>query len=730
MFRWVVISSLVCSAPGWARTPEPGTQPATAPSVPSPGERLALQIALIEDSRNPPETRRAIARELLLQGWPEAPARLATVLAGSSEQARIAVASALLDLPALLDPVYLDPLLGMLADASSEVRSVAGQVLASYGDVGVIARLRVIASDSKQPRAARLGAIGALALMTERAAVDALAELLYDGDPAVADAAMGAFQRSASMDFADDRKAAQAWWMETRSLSDDAWGRLQTRRLIQRERELNARLAALEARLGRVLEANFQRSTDGERAAQVAEYLADPSLSIRLLGLRLVQQHVGEGRPHESVPRELVARIRELMNSRNPVEQAEAVRAVASFRQPADGETFKALLPQAVARPVQLALINALGYCGDASAVGPLVGLADSASPEVRAEVIAALGRLAERDVLTDASHEPVVGLLLQAFKDTPPAQVAVRERIVWAMGNVGDPDFADALATALERTEAVAVRQQAVRAIALLKDAKLADALVAATGDPDTLVRRTAVETLSSIGSSERHLQALWARLSSPPEADEAVRQAAWRGALTLLLARSPAEIDAWIGRLPGDSRQRAQRTAEILQRLLAHANSGGSSDRADVALLHARLAAQYAALDQVDDAQAEFEKALAELRAAGSPQAEKVAAELLRFALTRERYDRALSELLAKGAVMSVTESYWRVIKEEVEVRMTPDAIDSALFMLDSVQRWPPGEWSDAARQGLLELYDRAVDLKVSTPTTRTAQSSVEPA
>ncbi len=83
---------------------------------------------------------------------------------------------------------------------------------------------------------------------------------------------------------------------------------------------------------------------------------------------------------------------------------------------------------------------------------------------------------------------------LLDAFGRTKSTQVALRERILSAMGSVADPRFGSAFADSLSQAEAIAVRQAAARGIASLKDPQLADALAAATSDSDAGVRKTAV--------------------------------------------------------------------------------------------------------------------------------------------------------------------------------------------------------------------------------------------
>ncbi len=136
-------------------------------SAPSNQERLENLLNLIQGQATP-EVRQTIARELLLQDWPETPPRLAALLAGPNTPAKIAVAGALADLPQCLSPVYVDALMGMLADAEPGVRQAAAGALAAYANDGVAARLRALAFDASQPRPARLAALSALGMMSWR----------------------------------------------------------------------------------------------------------------------------------------------------------------------------------------------------------------------------------------------------------------------------------------------------------------------------------------------------------------------------------------------------------------------------------------------------------------------------------------------------------------------------------------------------------------------------------
>ncbi len=146
-------------SPGRAQSTTQATasQPATQVSTrvaPSHQERLNDYIGTIE-GQNTAEVRRFAARELLLQGWVETPPRIASILAGPNAAAKVAVATALADLPDRLERAYVEPLIGMLADADVAVREAGANALATYPPDQIISRLKVIVLNPSQPRPAR-----------------------------------------------------------------------------------------------------------------------------------------------------------------------------------------------------------------------------------------------------------------------------------------------------------------------------------------------------------------------------------------------------------------------------------------------------------------------------------------------------------------------------------------------------------------------------------------------
>jgi len=730
---------------------EPSSQPATR-AVQADPQRLNDLMVVIE-GQNSAQARRTGARELLRQGWPETPERLAAVLRGSDPPAKAAVALALSDLPQFLRESYLEPLLGMLGDPEHEVQQAAGQALAAYRNGGVTPRLRALMLDEQHPRRTRLAAIEALSLMTGREAIAALAEGLADSRGPICKPALAALEQATALDFEGDVEAARAWWQQNRDVPLVEWQRVQLERLAAQNRARTQREQTLELRLAKALRDAYFRTPETEHSALLSSYLGDTLAAVRLLGLELVQSHQAEGK---TLPEEIAVEVRKLLGDREWAVRAAAVQAVSSFRDAADAERFDQMLASERNDVVRQALVNGLGYVGSASAASQLLRLLEEPEAPCANEAVTALGRLAERGVLDPPLRRTVVSALLAKFRASKREQIALRARLLWAMSRVGDPRCGRVFVEALDTHEAVTVRQAAVQGIALLANPPappaaeepaeptstpaghepeailtreaLADALLPATRDPDVGVRKTAVEALAGLATSDAHLQALCGRLPTDQESDESVRELAWRGMLRVLANRPAEQVESWIARLPEDGTLKARRELELLQ-VAEQTLSAQPGLRGELGRVRARMAAQRVALGQPDDALAAYLRALEDLRAAGSPELTRVAVELLRFALVNDRYDEQVAAALAAGNPPLDGKELWEGIRAEVEQRVKPDSVDEAIAMLVTLQARPPTSMPADVAQAIGQLLQRARDLKAKPPTP-TSQPDSAPA
>jgi HEAT repeat protein len=700
--------------PPAAETAQPSTAPAEADS-----QRFEDFVALIKGPNLPVAARRTGARELLRQNWPQTPARLVDILNGESPQARIAVALALTDLPEFLAESYIDPLMTMLGDADGEVRQAAALALAGYPDNGVIPRLRGIVMDNSQAPSLRLAAVEALGMMSKRPAVAALVEALARDEAAVSSAALAALERATAMSFGGDAGRAQAWWEQTKHGDFPAWQQGQIERLVRQSRELGWQLREMETRLVEAFRAEYIRTPDGERGPLLEAYLKDNATLVRLLGLELVQRQLGEGRP---LPAEAAGRIqaqlRVLLNDTEPAVRLAAVQTVARLRDPEDAARFCARLSLERSADVRRALVNGLGYIGDAAVVDALMEIVRAAEDTCRTEAVAALGRLAERRVLAPEQRDAVVQELLAAFKGTTAAETVLRERVLWAMIMVGDARFGGAYLAALAEDEAPLVRQTAVRGIAALEDSPGNDTLVRLTRDADAAVRRTAVQALVERASTDEHLAALWERLAAAQESDQSIRQTAWRGAVRVLSGRSVAEVEQWLGRLPAGDDLQEERTRELLG-VLETSLAKVPGALADLGHVWVRIARQRAAADELDAAIAAYCAGLRDLRGGQADACQPVALELLSFSLAQNRYGEPVAALLANGNPPLDAPAMWADLKAQLEELFTQGQAAKVVQMLQALRALPPATWSPEIIADVDELLARAEMALAPAPT-----------
>lgn len=691
-------------------------------------QRFRDLVAVVE-GQNTVQARRTATIELLRQGWPEAPRRLATILTSGAKPARLAVTLALSESREFLDESLVEPLIGVLRDDDPELRTAAAAALAAFGDSATISRLETLLVDEKQPAAARTAAIDALGRMTAQQAVAVLMNAVSRPEFPFRRAALSAIERATAQGFGGDFAAAEAWWRENGGVSSPVWMELQISRLVRQNDATSRRMRDLEVRLAGVARESYLRATEGDRPALLAAYLADTSDVVRLAGLELLQTQLTDGKP---VSDEIAARARALIDSPEDIVRAAAIRTVTSLRSPADAPRFLQMLSTETSREVRVALIYALGYVGDASVIGTLVPILSWPESAAVDEAVTALGRLAERPGVLDAdSREIVARALLNRYAQPGDLPLASRRELLRAMTRLADGRFRPIFLEALDTAAPKELRLQALRGIAAIippaengaaaastsapaiTRSAAADVLAPLVADADLPLRRLAIETLGPLAQSDAHFQALISRLSSAQEPDESVRQAAWKSFSAALLARRWTDAAAQIDRLPVDLPDRSQRTLELLSEF-EKSRSSATANRAELGGIRTRLAAQRALAGQIPEAIQAATAAIDDLLAAKSPDVARAAAELLRIALLNDRYDDATAALLAPARTGVGVQTLWEAVRSEVEPRLRGEARARAIETLKFFREKPPAPLPDAIAKDITALIDSASAVK----------------
>lgn len=562
---WILVWMTAQAAAVPATSTQPGEPPDQPRAVAVDAERLDELLSLVVGP-NPPKARRTGVRELLLLGWPEVENQLVGILQNHNAPAKAAVASVLAERPAALTAAYRGPLEGLLAETDPDVRRAAVNALAAYpDDLGLIAlreRLAAPATDT----GLRQHIVQQLGLAGRRAAVEILVAALDTADDATRDAILRALADTAGRPF-DSAEAARRWWDEVGRLNARQWREQQTQWLTAQRRRLRADNDALETRLVRALQRNYELLEPSERAAEVLGLLNEPMELTQLVGLELVQNQLGQ--PWRTQPR-VVQAVQGLLVSARPAVRAAAVRALVGYQDPNDAARLRAMFAQERSDDVLIAIASGLGFLGDSESVAPLVERLAVADASLQSAILTSVGRLAERGLIRPEQQDEVVAKLLALYDPVgrDPERASVRERVLSALGRVAPSRSVPQFVEALDPSEPAPVRYAALRGLAAAPDLAPHADLLPLASDPDVQVRREVAALLPRLsrGAQNEALRQALATLADPArETDESVRAMALSGVTTLAAELPVEQLAAW-----REQMQRDQPRSTALQRSL----------------------------------------------------------------------------------------------------------------------------------------------------------------
>lgn len=544
----------------------PLTQPTTTASV-EPSE--LHELAKLITGNNTPEARELGARRLLRARSDEAIRLLADILASSGDlAARQAVCRAMTngDSPATS---LIDPLLQLLGEHPDTLDAEIVSALRALDRNIVLKKLQTMARADElliERRKAAVSAIGRLG--EDFSVVAALADLLEDDDPRVRGAAMVAMQSVAGAPF-QDVQAARDWWAARKDMSAEEWLlEINQRRSIENQR-LRGERDLLASRLLTFARELYQRTPVADQPDQLLEFLRDDHVSLRHLGLDLVNAQITDGR-------EIRADIRTYLVDMTLDADADVRRRVATIvgdlrLSGAVARLRDSILVEPDAR-VRAAQVAALGRLNELSAVPALLGRLDDSSNAVVGEAAMALGILARPGSDADAdSVRRIAEALLAKFETLPDANdTTLRERFIEAMGRIGAAQFRSILKREMTQGASIGVCRAAVLAMAVYGDAAAAEDVRPLVEQPHPEIRLAAIQVLSRCGRGPADLAALGPRLDSRREDDPSVRRKAWDAYQEIVGRMPPAEqLEQAVGfALVGD--QPAARRRIVLLRAL----------------------------------------------------------------------------------------------------------------------------------------------------------------
>lgn len=398
-------------------------------------EPLAAAAAMVRDSQDAPPRRAALAR-----GLGELLASDTTPLARDFAARQLALIGSDAEVPVIA------PLLG--SDATSDWARYALE--RNPSPAAGLALERALPSAKGKTK---VGIVNSLGERREAASVPVLASLIHDSDPEVTEAAIAALGKIG------DESALRALIETRKGASPATQALLGQTLLLCAEAELKAgardRAAAIYTRLNRPEE------TPAIRRAAVRGWLES--------GV--------EGGLNRAV---------ELVQGDDPRMRAEALR----YFEWAPGAEFTVALAgklPVLAAPAQVAVVDALGARGDATALPAVAALAASSDHEVRVATLRALGPLG--DVST-------VELLAHAAASADSAEASAAQSSLGKLkGTAVDAAMIDLLSNADP-----AVRLSLIRAIGARRSPGAIGPLIAAARKPDEPARAEAIKVLTPI--------------------------------------------------------------------------------------------------------------------------------------------------------------------------------------------------------------------------------------
>jgi hypothetical protein len=649
----VLVSALCASARGQddADLPDKLTEPQK--------QELDFFTKTLKDKATPPDRRIEAATLLLGKGWKQAEDVLVEVLADPGEAGaggQLAVLEALASSSLngnhkrALDR-FIEPLIAALGSKEAAVQRAAARATVIYkGKEDVLDRLKKLVLSPDQPMALRRGIVTAFSLMPPtQSSVRPLIQLLDDQDAGLRDLSVSALDQLIPIGLGKDVDAWKTWWQANRYNSPIEWVNARLQYLGHQTHELRKQAQQLEKRLVESLRQYYLITPQGQKHDRVLGFLTDPLPAVRVLGLQLLDQMIGQG---EKIPDPLKKPAIDRLTDDSPRVRAAAADVAPYLAEPKMDELLMAQLTDEVDPDARAMQVRALGRLRTPSAVPLLIKLLNTeADLAVAAESANALGSIAARGRIDDPGIvKSVTDALVARYKSADVRRVALREAIIGAMASIAEAAFGPILRTALT-DESAAVRMAAVRGLGNMQydsagRARVVEALVTRLGaEPDRGVRLALLASIGRMGPGRRQLDAIYLRTNSTTEADEAVRKGAWETLLSLLKSADKATQLSWVRQLAASKEPAA---AAALLQLLTFAEAKSRSEnwpRTDRLAVAEQLADLLLAAGRPADAGSRFEQVYQELARSKDARAGVVAEKWFKSLLADGKTDRAIA-------------------------------------------------------------------------------------
>ncbi|MEX0776475.1 MAG: hypothetical protein WD042_12295 [Phycisphaeraceae bacterium] len=408
----------------------------TAPQVSAIISDAPSPLDLLHDPQAAFAQRVAAARQLLTQpSQPEQRALLLALATSPDAGVQRAIAQALASMPNGPPQTFSPLLLDLLWTTRGQVQADVMVALARSSDPATQQRVRALAGDAKADLTLRKAAIGVLAMQRSRSVAAVLMGIVNeDRSLGARDAAFAGLGRVTGItNLGNDAVAWRAWWEKHRNLSDTAWTDSVFEVYARNQSQLAGQVTQLQDRLVETQRQFYRATATDKRPAMLVAMLGDTLEPIRLLGMELAVQSVGEQGPTgivAEVRQAVLARLedgspsirqRSALLLRDLADEAGADR-VATLLARGDEqrpEVLRAYLLMMARLPRDAAVAAALNLLGDQTLRGEAAGTLAAA---------AEAGKLSARDA----------AVALQAVRAQLYNGQAPQPEVITLMGRIG----------------------------------------------------------------------------------------------------------------------------------------------------------------------------------------------------------------------------------------------------------------------------------------------------
>lgn len=539
----VVVCIVGGSSTAWAgnssRFAATTTAPTTSPADTEQIQRVQGLLAILTATDTPLTPRKIAARQLMNIPSPMAFEPLTKILASPTDrQAQMAVIRALAEQDAA-DLRFVDSLISLLTNTDADLAKAAAVTLGRYRNLDVIRRLTEMASSEKRPLAQRLAAISALGKTRSKASVEALIGLMdvKDNDGTTRKqlrlACAKSLQELTLVDFDTNLSAWQTWWENKKWKDDLQWVQDQLDVVIEENRRLAKLLDQTELAL---IESTVRLYglTENDQTQQVElnkQYLASDLPAYRLAAIQILSNDVAKGQP---IPAELLPTLRELISDTAvPVREA-ATRLLANGHDTGALERLSEQLEKEAEPEVKQQLLVAMGQLGQPELLTKFFPYLQSPLEPVAIGAAKAMGKMFENNSVPMALKDPSVLEVIKRFKQAGDEQTELKEELLRDMISLADrrflPEFNIALSSASPEQ-----RRYGVRGIAAIGDAKLVEPLLNHLNDPDAAVRAEILSRIAGLTHEESAVEKLLVRMDPNVEKNARVMTKTWQAILSI---------------------------------------------------------------------------------------------------------------------------------------------------------------------------------------------------